>query len=79
MAHPHDDESRLDPLDDTLPSEEEIAAFDLDGDGEISLVEQERARLGVVDARLEQIAEGGGVTGKIAGALHKVVDKLDED
>lgn len=58
---------------------EEVAAFDLDGDGKISTIEAERARLGVVDARLEEIAEEGGVKGAIADALHKVVDRLDND
>lgn len=62
-----------------IPDEAELAAFDLDQDGKISLVEEERARLGVVDARLEAIAEEGGVIGKLADAAHRVVDKLDND
>jgi hypothetical protein len=61
------------------PDEVELAAYDLDGDGEISLIESERARLGLVDARLEEIAEHGGITGKIADAAHHVLDKLDND
>jgi len=65
--------------DDGTPDEVEIEAFDLDGDGKISTIEAERARLGVIDARLEEIAEEGGVKGAIADALHKVVDKLDND
>lgn len=59
--------------------EAEIEAFDLDGDGKISLVEQERARLGVVDAKLIEVAEEGGLKGRVADALHQVVDKLDND
>jgi hypothetical protein len=62
------------------PAEDaELEAFDLDHDGKISLVERERARLGIVDARLEEIAEEGGVKGAIAEGIHRVVDKLDND
>lgn len=57
----------------------ELAAYDLDGDGKISMVESERARLGLVDARLEEIAEDGGIKGKLADAAHYVIDKLDND
>ncbi len=66
-----DDELNLD--------EAELAAFDLDGDGKISMVEAERARLGLIDARLEEIAEEGGLKGSLAEAAHKIVDKLDND
>lgn len=62
-----------------IPDEAELDAFDLDHDGTISVSEEERARLGVVDARLEQIAEEGGVKGKLADVAHKIVDKLDND
>ncbi len=57
----------------------ELAAYDLDGDGKISVLESERARLGLVDARLEEIAEDGGIKGKLADAAHHVIDKLDND
>lgn len=57
----------------------ELETYDLDGDGKISVVEAERARLGLVDARLEEIADEGGVKGKLADAAHKVIDKLDND
>ncbi|MCE9621481.1 MAG: hypothetical protein K8R99_03945 [Actinomycetia bacterium] len=57
----------------------ELDAYDLDGDGKISMVESERARLGLVDARLEEIAEEGGIKGKLADAAHHVIDKLDND
>ena len=56
-----------------------LAAYDLDGDGEIGVVEGLRAELGVVDARLEERADEGGITGKIANAAHHVVDRLDND
>jgi len=56
-----------------------LAAYDLDGDGKISPIEEARAVLGVADARLEQIAEEGGLKGKLADAAHHVVDKLDND
>jgi hypothetical protein len=57
----------------------ELDAYDLDGDGRISLVEGERARLGLVDARLEELAERDGITGKLAQAAHEVLDKFDND
>jgi hypothetical protein len=65
--------------DDLTPDEAELAAFDLDGDGKISLIEAERARLGLIDARLEEIAHEGGLKGSLAEAAHKVLDKLDND
>jgi len=63
----------------TESTDDELAAYDLDHDGKISVVEGERARLGLVDARLEEIAEHGGLKGKIADGLHHVIDKLDND
>ena len=60
-------------------SPEEVDAYDLDADGKISLTEMGRAQIGIVDARLEQIAEQEGITGKIAEAAHKVLDALDND
>jgi hypothetical protein len=65
--------------DDATPEEIELETFDLDGDGKVSMIEAERARLGLVDARLEEIAEEGGVKGALAEAAHKVLDKLDND
>lgn len=56
-----------------------LAAYDLDGDGKISAIEEARAVLGVADARLEQVAEEGGLKGKIADAAHHVVDRFDND
>ncbi len=58
---------------------DEIDAYDLDDDGKISLVEQGRATLGIVDARAAELAEHEGVGGKLAEAAHKVLDKLDND
>ena len=66
-----DDTEQVDPV--------ELAAYDLDEDGKISLIEQERARLGLVDARLEEIAEEGGLKGKLAEGAHHLLDKLDND
>ena len=57
----------------------ELDTYDLDGDGKISVIESERARLGLVDARLEEIAKEGGIKGKAADAAHHVIDKLDND
>ena len=65
----------LDPADPDVETE----TFDLDGDGKISLGEEAQARMGLLDARLEERAEKGGITGKIAGAVHKLTDKLDND
>ena len=62
-----------------IPDEAELEAFDLDHDGQIGVLESERARLGVVDARLEEVAQEGGIKGKIADVAHKVIDKLDND
>jgi hypothetical protein len=61
------------------PDELELEVYDLDHDGKISAVEAERARLGLVDARLEEIADEGGVKGKLADAAHHLLDKLDND
>jgi hypothetical protein len=68
---------------DSTPSPEEqeaaVAAQDLNDDGKVSIVEELRSDLGVVDARLEAIADEGGVKGKLAKAAHEIVDKLDND
>lgn len=56
-----------------------LEAYDLDGDGHVSAVEDARAKLGVIDAQLEAAAEEGGVKGKIAGAAHRIVDRIDND
>lgn len=74
-AQPQDSDSASAPLDEDV----ELDTYDLDGDGKISVIESERARLGLVDARLEVIAAEGGVKGKIADAAHHVIDKLDND
>ena len=65
--------------DDPTPDELDLETFDLDGDGKISLIEAERARLGLVDARLEEIATHGGITGSLAEAAHNILDRLDND
>jgi hypothetical protein len=59
--------------------ESALAAYDLDGDGKISPIEEARAALGLADARLEKAAEEGGVKGKIADVAHHIVDKFDND
>jgi hypothetical protein len=56
-----------------------LEAYDLDEDGHVGVVDDVRARLGVIDARLEEVAEEGGVKGKIADAAHHLVDRLDND
>lgn len=72
-----------DPADDEPTAADDEAArldaYDLDGDGKVSSIEDARARLGIVDAQLEQAADEGGVKGAVADAIHRVVDKLDND
>jgi hypothetical protein len=60
-------------------AELELETYDLDRDGEIGVIDHERARLGLVDARLEEIADEGGIKGALAEAAHKVLDKFDND
>ena len=67
------------PTDEELTPEEEIEPFDLDDDGKVSIIEADRARLGLLDARMEEIAEEGGLKGSLAKAAHKVLDKFDND
>jgi hypothetical protein len=75
-----ENDTSTEPTDEDETQEElDLETYDLDGDGKISAIEAERARLGLVDARLEEIADEGGVKGALAEAAHKVVDKLDND
>ena len=53
--------------------------YDLDQDGKVSLIEAERGRLGIVDARMEELADEPGIKGKLAEAAHKILDELDND
>jgi hypothetical protein len=61
------------------PSPEDLETYDLNEDGKISLLEVIRERLGAIDAGLEQRSRQPGLRGKIAGALHRIVDKTDND
>ncbi len=85
----HDDELD-DELDDEMPADLDrepaeddenvlLDAYDLDHDGKVSIIEDVRARLGVVDANLEEHAKQPGVKGTIADAAHRALDKLDND
>ncbi len=67
--------------DGTTETDEELdlVSFDLNDDGKISPLEGARQEIGLVDARLEEIAKEGGVKGKLADAAHHVLDKLDND
>jgi hypothetical protein len=77
---PDDSETSPGPTDgDPSADELELETYDLDRDGEIGVIDHERARLGLVDARLEEIAEEGGIKGALAEAAHKVLDKFDND
>jgi hypothetical protein len=61
------------------PDEAALEAFDLDGDGRISVAEDARAELGIADARAEELGEEPGLKGKIGRAAHRLLDKLDND
>lgn len=74
-----ENEISTDPSDDGVTPEDEIEPFDLDDDGKVSIIEADRARLGLLDARMEEIAEEGGLKGSLAKAAHKVLDKFDND
>ncbi|MDO8361905.1 MAG: hypothetical protein Q7V88_03340 [Actinomycetota bacterium] len=67
--------------DDTAPDAEalDLETYDLNHDGKISPLEGMRAEIGLVDARLEEIAEQPGIKGKLADAAHHLLDKLDND
>ena len=67
------------PISDAEAEANAIEAFDLDEDGKVSIIEDARVRLGIVDARLEEIASEGGAAGKIADVAHHVIDRLDND
>ncbi|MEO5901537.1 MAG: hypothetical protein ABIR68_15615 [Ilumatobacteraceae bacterium] len=83
MANPDDTDA---PVEDALPRGEtpaeeadRLEAYDLNHDGNVSIVESARATLGLVDARLEEIAHEPGLKGRVADAAHHVIDKLDND
>lgn len=65
----------------TAETDEELdlVSFDLNDDGKISPLEGARQEIGLVDARMEELAKEGGVKGKLADAAHHVLDKLDND
>lgn len=84
MGHMSNDETpqaTTDDAENTPETDEELdlVSFDLNDDGKISPLEGARQELGLVDARLEEIAKDGGVKGKLADAAHHVLDKLDND
>lgn len=60
-------------------SERLLAIYDLNKDGKISLVEIWRATLGIVDARMQTLAEREDVLGKLATAAHRLLDRFDND
>jgi len=57
----------------------DLVSYDLNDDGKISPLEGARAELGLVDARLEELAEEPGIKGRLADAAHHIIDKLDND
>ncbi len=68
-------------FDEATPEEHEasVEAQDLNDDGKVSIVEELRSEAGVIDARLEDIAEEGGIKGTLAKAAHEILDRLDND
>ncbi len=76
---PDESETSTGATDQPTDAELELETYDLDGDGEIGVIDHERARLGLVDARMEEIAEEGGIKGFLAEAAHKVLDVFDND
>ena len=65
--------------DEPTDAELELETYDIDGDGEIGVIDHERARLGLVDARMEEIADEGGIKGALAEVAHKILDVFDND
>jgi hypothetical protein len=57
----------------------ELDAYDLDEDGRVSLTENVRGELGMLDARAAEVAEEEGLKGKLGKAAHRLLDKLDND
>ena len=57
----------------------DLVSYDLNDDGKISPLEGARFELGLVDARLEELAEEPGIKGRLADAAHHIIDKLDND
>ena len=63
----------------TSLSPAELAHLDLNGDGKVGAAERFVANVGIADAWLEERAEEGGLGGTVAGLLHKIVDRVDND
>jgi hypothetical protein len=65
--------------DEASAEEAQLDAYDLDEDGRVSLIENVRGELGMLDARAAEIAEEEGLKGKLGKAAHRLLDKLDND
>jgi len=76
---PDESEPSTGAADEQTDAELELETYDIDHDGEIGVIDHERARLGLVDARMEEIAEEGGIKGAFAGVAHKILDAFDND
>ena len=76
---PDESETSIGATDQPTDDELELETYDIDGDGEIGVIDHERARLGLVDARMEEIAEEGGIKGALAEVAHKILDVFDND
>ena len=76
---PDESETSTGATDQPTDDELELETYDIDGDGEIGVIDHARARLGLVDARMEEIAEEGGIKGALAEVAHKILDVFDND
>ena len=56
-----------------------LAAYDLNEDGVVSIVEDIRGDLGLFDAYAEVAARKPGLKGKVAKIIHAVLNRLDND
>ena len=56
-----------------------IELYDLDGDGKVSMVESWRSTLGLIDARMQTLAQRDGVLVKLATSAHRLLDRYDND
>jgi hypothetical protein len=74
-------DSEVSGTDDPAPDDDtaELDAYDLDDDGQVSLTENLRGELGMLDAQAEQAAEEPGLKGKTAKVVHRILDKFDND
>lgn len=62
-----------------ISNDAHLAAYDLNKDGVVSIVEGTRGHLGFFDAYAEVAACKPGLKGKVAKIIHAVLNRLDND